>query len=297
MIPLSVPRWFPVVAFRSGRVLGRRRRDGRACTTWPSSACGRLLDRPAAPLRVPRHMGACAGAFPAFAPCHPARARLPWSWRALFSSRPLSTATPARHMDAVLGISSRWARVFQTTICPGVPRPLPPPGHGNLDSKPWSWLVAGRPILYYSSTDVDCLAGTCSRMIHLFGTPAIWWLTVPALAWAMWCLIIRRDRRFLIPVVAFTAGFLPWLIAYDRQMYFFYATALSPFIIAMLALAWATARRGTRSPGRGCGLAVAVASTGGRSPSSATWRWLVAMFLYWSRSSTAISSPKAGTTR
>jgi len=48
--------------------------------------------------------------------------------------------------------------------------------------------------------------------------------------------VIRRDRRFLIPVVAFVAGFLPWLIGYDRQMYFFYATALSPFIIAMLAL-------------------------------------------------------------
>ncbi|WP_040085323.1 dolichyl-phosphate-mannose--protein mannosyltransferase [Corynebacterium humireducens] len=111
-------------------------------------------------------------------------------------------------------------------------------GHSHpWDSKPWSWLVASRPILYFSSTGIDCSAGgECRRMIYLFGTPAIWWLTVPVLLWAVWCLVIRRDRRFLIPVVAFVAGFLPWLIGYDRQMYFFYATALSPFIIAMLAL-------------------------------------------------------------
>ena len=33
------------------------------------------------------------------------------------------------------------------------------------------------------------------------------------------------------------AGFLPWLIAFDRQMYFFYATALVPFTAVLIALA------------------------------------------------------------
>lgn len=37
--------------------------------------------------------------------------------------------------------------------------------------------------------------------------------------------------------MAFAAGFIPWLIGYDRQMYFFYATALVPFTIVLLALA------------------------------------------------------------
>lgn len=111
-------------------------------------------------------------------------------------------------------------------------------GHEHpWESKPWAWLVAARPILYYSANDVECGQTTCVSMIYLFGTPVIWWLTVPALLWGVWCLVIRRDRRFLVPVVGFAAGFLPWLVAYDRQMYFFYAAVLVPFTICLLALA------------------------------------------------------------
>lgn len=111
-------------------------------------------------------------------------------------------------------------------------------GHSHpWDSKPWSWLVASRPVLYYSQTGGHCAGtDTCRRMIYLFGMPAIWWLTVPVIAWALWCLIIRRDRRFGIPLVAFAAGFIPWLIAYDRQMYFFYAIPMVPFTIVLIAL-------------------------------------------------------------
>lgn len=110
-------------------------------------------------------------------------------------------------------------------------------GHSHpWDSKPWSWLVAARPILYYSSTGINCGSGKCQAMLFLFGTPAIWWLTVPVLLWALWCLIIHKDRRFLVPVVAFATGFLPWVAAYDRQMYFFYAAPLVPFTIVALAL-------------------------------------------------------------
>ena len=74
-------------------------------------------------------------------------------------------------------------------------------------------------------------------MIYLFGTPAIWWLTVPVLLWAIWAWISRGDRRVILPLVAFGAGFLPWLVAFDRQMYFFYAAPLVPFTIVLLALA------------------------------------------------------------
>lgn len=155
-------------------------------------------------------------------------------------------------------------------------------GHSHpWDSKPWSWLVAARPILYYSNTDLECAAGSCREMIFLFGTPAIWWLTVPVLLWGVWSLIIRRDRRFLLPLVAFTAGFLPWLIGYDRQMYFFYAAALVPFTICLLALTlgqlWGTGKPAEWTR----------AVTGGRV---LTWgtvgvtsylALVVAMFLYW----------------
>lgn len=111
-------------------------------------------------------------------------------------------------------------------------------GHSHpWDSKPWSWLVASRPVLYYSQTGQSCNGvDNCRRMIYLFGTPAIWWLTVPVVVWGLWCLIVRRDRRMSVPLVAWAAGFIPWLLAYDRQMYFFYAIPLVPFTIILLAL-------------------------------------------------------------
>ena len=167
-----------------------------------------------------------------------------WSWRAWFASE----TSVYRHAavdgqmsgSVVADLLPDWAAGFwyyHQSVLEFHASLTTSGGHSHpWDSKPWSWLVAGRPILYFSSTDIDCAVGTCRRMIYLFGTPAIWWLTVPVLAWALWCLIIRRDRRFLVPVVSFAAGFIPWLIGYDRQMYFFYATALAPFIVAMLAL-------------------------------------------------------------
>ena len=111
-------------------------------------------------------------------------------------------------------------------------------GHDHpWDSKPLEWLVAGRPILYYSNTDLECFNGSsCRQMIYLFGTPIIWWLVIPVLLWAIWCVLMRADRRFIPPLIGFAAGFLPWLVAYDRQMYFFYAAPLIPFIIVLLAL-------------------------------------------------------------
>lgn len=105
------------------------------------------------------------------------------------------------------------------------------------ESKPWSWLVAGRPILYYSSTGIQCGEETCRRALYLFGTPIIWWLTIPVLLWALWSLVIRRNFTYIFPLVFFAAGFVPWLISFDRQMYFFYAAAIVPGTIIMLALA------------------------------------------------------------
>ena len=79
----------------------------------------------------------------------------------------------------------------------------------------------------------------------------IWWLTVPVLAWAAWVWLTRQDYRVIVPLIGFLAGFVPWLAAFDRQMYFFYATALLPFTAVLIALALGDlAQRGqlVRSP-------------------------------------------------
>lgn len=168
-----------------------------------------------------------------------------WSWRAWFASE----TSVYRHSasDGTIPGDS-WLQIFPDALAGWLyyhvsvlefhSELTTSGGHSHpWDSKPWSWLAATRPILYYSSTDIPCGETTCRSMIYLFGTPALWWLTVPVVVWGVWRLIIRRDRRFVVPLTGFAAGFLPWLAAFDRQMYFFYATALVPFTIVMLALA------------------------------------------------------------
>nr|WP_233125472.1 MULTISPECIES: phospholipid carrier-dependent glycosyltransferase [Corynebacterium] len=158
-------------------------------------------------------------------------------------------------------------------------------GHSHpWDSKPWSWLVASRPILYYSNTDLACGdGGTCREMIFLFGTPVIWWLTIPILLWGAWVWITRRDFRVIVPMVAFMAGFLPWLAAFDRQMYFFYAAPLVPFTAVLLALALGNlAQKGAPSGNR---LVRRIAGADLRTGQLAVIVYLalvVASFVYWS---------------
>lgn len=171
-----------------------------------------------------------------------------WSWRAWFASE---TAV-YRHaaVDGTIDEDS-WLHTLPDTIASWFyyhhsvlefhASLTSSGGHSHpWDSKPWAWLAAARPILYYSNTELDCpLVGTqggCRQMLFLFGTPAIWWLIVPGIVWALWSFIIRRERIFAWPLVGFAAGFLPWLAAYDRQMYFFYAAAFIPFILVIFAM-------------------------------------------------------------
>ncbi|MGV0435873.1 dolichyl-phosphate-mannose--protein mannosyltransferase [Corynebacterium mastitidis] len=169
-----------------------------------------------------------------------------WSWRAWFSSETSvyrhaaadGTIASSDHswLTALPDTAASWLYYHLSVLDFHAQLTSSGGHHHPWDSKPWAWLVSGRPILYYSSTGIECGAGTCRRMVYLFGTPAIWWLTIPVLLWALWSLFVRRDRRFLMPLVAFGAGFIPWLASFDRQMYFFYAAPLVPFSIAMIAL-------------------------------------------------------------
>ncbi|QDZ43493.1 dolichyl-phosphate-mannose--protein mannosyltransferase [Corynebacterium sp. sy039] len=157
-------------------------------------------------------------------------------------------------------------------------------GHSHpWDSKPWAWLVAARPVLYYSANDVECAAGKCHQAVYLFGTPVIWWLTIPVLLWALWSLVIARDFRYMIPFISFLAGFVPWLITFDRQMYFFYATALIPFSIVMISLALGSiARTGATLSKRYQALSKVGITTRGHAIVACYLVLVVAMFCYFS---------------
>lgn len=126
------------------------------------------------------------------------------------------------------------------------------------ESKPWSWLVSARSLMYYNpAPDAQGLR----HIVLLVGTPAIWWLSVPVLLWGLWRLIIRHDTAWSVPLVGFAAGFLPWLFTFDRQMYLFYAVNLAPFLVIALALAvghLSTLRVGHQWLGRNIGRILAV---------------------------------------
>ncbi|MBZ8176275.1 phospholipid carrier-dependent glycosyltransferase [Corynebacterium sp. 3HC-13] len=178
-----------------------------------------------------------------------------WSWRAWFSSE---TSVYRHALSNGTVPEESWLHYFPESLGSWLYYHLSvlefhssltsSSGHHHpWDSKPWAWLAAVRPILYSSASEQNCWAGekACHHAIFLFGTPAIWWATVPALLWGLWFFLIRRQRSYGVPLMGFAAGFLPWLAAYDRQMYFFYATALVPFTICLIALAcWHLAHTG-----------------------------------------------------
>lgn len=109
--------------------------------------------------------------------------------------------------------------------------------HHPWESKPWTWPMSLRPMLYAVQNGPDqCGGGECIRVQMLIGTPAMWWLAFPMLLWGLWRWIARRDWRYAVVLVGYGAAWLPWFANLDRQMYFFYATAMAPFLVIGLAL-------------------------------------------------------------
>lgn len=108
------------------------------------------------------------------------------------------------------------------------------------ESKPWSWPMGTRPVLYYVQGGADatgCNGVTdCVKRIFLIGTPSMWWLALPVLFWSLWRIIGRQDWRYAAVVAAYAAGYLPWFFNLERQMYFFYMTPVAPFLILAITL-------------------------------------------------------------
>ena len=128
---------------------------------------------------------------------------------------------------------------------------------GNVhpwESKPWTWPMSLRPMVYFIEQGghvTGCGEDSCVRAIMLLGTPALWWLAVPVLGWALWRALVTRDGRYAFALVGYAAGYVPWFFQHDRQMYFFYATVMVPFFVMLVVLMLGEiAGRATDSPRR-----------------------------------------------
>ncbi|MBO0840379.1 MAG: phospholipid carrier-dependent glycosyltransferase, partial [Sciscionella sp.] len=115
-----------------------------------------------------------------------------------------------------------------------------PVGHPHpWESKPWTWPMGLRPMLYYYESGTGapgCGSNDCVSATMLIGTPAEWWLAFPALGWAFWRTIGRFDWRYAAVLFVYLVGFLPWFLNIARQMYFFYMTPLAAFLVLAIVL-------------------------------------------------------------
>jgi dolichyl-phosphate-mannose--protein O-mannosyl transferase len=110
--------------------------------------------------------------------------------------------------------------------------------HHPWESKPWAWPMSLRPVLYAIDQQniAGCGAQSCVKALMLVGTPAMWWLSVPVLFYAAWRTFVRRDWRYAAVLTGYCAGWLPWFADIGRQMYFFYAATMAPFLTLAIAL-------------------------------------------------------------
>lgn len=100
-------------------------------------------------------------------------------------------------------------------------------------SWPWQWLLLGRPVAFYWSSEGNCGDPSCAAEILLLGTPLLWWSFLPALVALVWLGIARRDWRAYTILLFVAAGLLPWFYyAFQgRTMFSFYTAPVLPFLI------------------------------------------------------------------
>jgi dolichyl-phosphate-mannose-protein mannosyltransferase len=127
------------------------------------------------------------------------------------------------------------------------------------ESKPWSWLVTGRPILLWNPQGLTDSAGDqVVRYILMLGTPTLWFLFPVALVWVAWRIVARRDPAAILVAVGIAAGWLTWFSNLERTMFLFYMAPAVPFFVlgVVLVLQDVLGRRDADRFRRQVGLAV-----------------------------------------
>ncbi|GER23832.1 dolichyl-phosphate-mannose--protein mannosyltransferase [Zafaria cholistanensis] len=122
------------------------------------------------------------------------------------------------------------------------------------ESSPWSWLFAGRPVLFWIETTAQgepgCHASSCFAVVTDLPNPVIWWSAALALPVVLLFWGGRRDWRAGAALSGLLAGFLPWFAYPERTMFFTYTIAFGPFMVLALTYVLGLAAAGPAPPGR-----------------------------------------------
>jgi len=107
----------------------------------------------------------------------------------------------------------------------------------NYKANPWTWPLMIRPTSFFYGSDATCGAPTCSQEVVPLGNPLIWWGGVLALAFLGYLAVRRRNSAALPVLVAFVAGWVPWLFFPKRTTFTFYSVAFIPYTVMACAIA------------------------------------------------------------
>jgi dolichyl-phosphate-mannose-protein mannosyltransferase len=112
-------------------------------------------------------------------------------------------------------------------------------------SQPWDWFAMSRPVAlwWHSFTDSTGLhlapkntTGPYVQEVLAIGNPAIWWLSIPAIAFCLFWWLTRRDWRAGAAILGVAAGWATWLPFVSRTKFFYYALEFEPFVIISIVL-------------------------------------------------------------
>ena len=107
----------------------------------------------------------------------------------------------------------------------------------SYKANPLGWPLMIRPTSFFYETAPTCGSDSCSQEVIPLGNPLIWWGGAIALIFMMVLLARRRHPAALPIVVAFLAGWLPWVYYIHRTTFTFYSVVFIPFTVIAVALA------------------------------------------------------------
>lgn len=105
-------------------------------------------------------------------------------------------------------------------------------------SNPWSWIVQGRPTLFFSEWPTrgqdGCEAAECVKYIASLGNLFVWWGATAGLVVVLFLWLLGRDWRAGAVLSGLAAGWLPWFLYQTRTIYSFYAVSFVPWLVLIV---------------------------------------------------------------
>ena len=113
------------------------------------------------------------------------------------------------------------------------------------ESQPWDWFFITRPVAFFWNSYTDAAGlhpaaanttGPYVREVLAIGNPAIWWVSIPAMAVCLGWWLTRRDWRAGASLLCIGAGWASWLPFVSRTKFYYYALEFEPFMIICIVL-------------------------------------------------------------